>query len=201
MIKVIFWDFDGVLIDSNSIRELGFETALSEFPKNQVNQLLEYHRANGGLSRYVKFRYFFEEIRGEKISDDDINKWSIKFSEKVVNFLLNPDLLVDDTIDFVRNNQGRYKMHIVSGSDQNELRFICQKLEIAHLFDSIHGSPKPKIDSIKEIIELQGYMEDECVLVGDSLNDWEASQVNKIKFMPFNFKDDFLFSIDTMLLF
>jgi phosphoglycolate phosphatase-like HAD superfamily hydrolase len=181
-ISVIFWDFDGVLMDSNSIRDLGFETVLSEFPKSQVNQLLEFHKANGGLSRYVKFRYFFEEIRGEKISDDDINKWAIRFSEIGLKFLLNPGLLIDDTIDFVRKNQGRYKMHITSGSDQNELRFICQELEIAQFFESIHGSPKPKKEWVSELIELHGYNKEECVLVGDSINDWEAAQYNGIAF-------------------
>jgi phosphoglycolate phosphatase-like HAD superfamily hydrolase len=127
------------------------------FQIQEVSILLEFHRANGGLSRYVKFRYFFEEIRGEKISDDDINKWAIKFSQIVLKFLLNPGLLINETIDFVRNNQGRYKMHITSGSDQNELRFICQELEIAQFFDSIHGSPKPKKEWVKELIDMHKY--------------------------------------------
>ena len=64
MIRVIFWDFDGVILNSNKVRDKGFETVLSGFPKEEVDKLLKFHRQNGGLSRYVKFRYFFEEIKG-----------------------------------------------------------------------------------------------------------------------------------------
>lgn len=56
---VIFWDFDGVLMDPNSVRDIGFEQVLAKFPNTQVKQLFAFHRANGELSRYVKFRHFF----------------------------------------------------------------------------------------------------------------------------------------------
>ena len=67
--KVILWDFDGVLMNSNSVRDLGFEKVLAGYPVEEVKSLMKYHQANGGLSRYVKFRYFFEEIRKENVSD------------------------------------------------------------------------------------------------------------------------------------
>ena len=37
--KVILWDFDGVIINSNSIREAGFRSVLSEYPKAQIELL------------------------------------------------------------------------------------------------------------------------------------------------------------------
>lgn len=64
----IIWDFDGVIVESNHIREKGFRKVLESFPENQVEELLVFHNNNGGLSRYVKFRYFFENIRKEEIS-------------------------------------------------------------------------------------------------------------------------------------
>jgi HAD superfamily hydrolase (TIGR01549 family) len=186
MIKVIFWDFDGVLMDSNSIRDLGFESVLKEFPVAQVEQLLEYHRANGGLSRYVKFKYFFEVIQKTQISDKDIMVWAHRFSMIMKKSLVNPELLISETLDFVKNNQENYVMHITSGSDQEELRYLCRSLEIDHLFRSINGSPKPKKVWVNELIETYGYNIDECLLIGDSINDWEAAISNGIKFMAYN---------------
>lgn len=186
MIKVIFWDFDGVLMDSNAVRDLGFERVLSEFPKEQVDQLLAFHQANGGLSRYVKFRYFFEEIRKESVTDNEILIWAERFSLIMKELLVNPELLIEETLNFVKENQGKYIMHITSGSDQNELRFLCQSLGIDHLFTSIHGSPKPKKEWVKELIEMHGYKKEECVLIGDSYNDVEAAQYNSINFMAYN---------------
>lgn len=185
-IKVIFWDFDGVLMDSNAVRDLGFERVLGEYPKEQVNQLLAFHRANGGLSRYVKFRYFFEKIRREEISDDAILFWAEKFSLLMKELLVNPELLINETLNFVIENQGKYIMHITSGSDHEELRFLCEFLGVDRFFASIHGSPKPKKDWLNELIKTNFYRLNECVLIGDSFNDWEAASISKIHFIAYN---------------
>ena len=184
--KVIFWDFDGVLMDSNAIRDLGFARVLSEFPIEQVSELLKFHRANGGLSRYIKFRYFFENIREETVSDKELFVWTEQFSEIMKELLLNPSLLINDTLDFVKANQGNYEMHITSGSDQNELRFLCKSLGIDHLFTSIHGSPTPKKLLIQDLILLNGYSRTNCILIGDSMNDREAAAENEILFCAYN---------------
>lgn len=186
MIKVIFWDFDGVLIDSNAVRDLGFELVLADFNVDQVEQLLVFHRLNGGLSRYVKFRYFFEEILKVSITDDDILVLAERFSVIMKDLLVNPTLLITKTIEFAKENQGNYIMHITSGSDQKELRYLCKSMNIAHLFHSIHGSPKPKKQLVKELIDLNTYNPYECVLIGDSLNDFEAAKFNNVNFCAFN---------------
>lgn len=185
-IKVIFWDFDGVLMDSNAVRDLGFERVLSEFPKEQVDQLLAFHQANGGLSRYVKFRYFFEEIRKEPITDNEILVWAERFSLIMKELLVNPELLIEETLNFVKENQGKYIMYITSGSDQKELQFLCKEMKIDYLFKSIHGSPTSKTELVKAIIEACDYRREECVLIGDSINDWQAAKANGISFAEFN---------------
>jgi HAD superfamily hydrolase (TIGR01549 family) len=184
--KVIFWDFDGVVMDSNAVRDLGFERVLAEFPTEQVDQLLKYHQTNGGLSRYVKFRYFFEEIRKEQISEDEIRKWADRFSIIMRELLINPELLIRKTLSFILENQGKYSMHIVSGSDQEELRYLCKILGIEHFFLSIHGSPKPKKEWLKDLTQKHNYDLKNCVLIGDSVNDYEAALENRISFIPFN---------------
>lgn len=188
--KVIFWDFDGVLMDSNAIRDEGFKQVLAEFPKDEVDQLLIFHQMNGGLSRYVKFRYFFEEIRKEQISEEEILIWADRFSKIMKELLINSELLIDETLDFVKQNQGKCIMHITSGSDQEELRYLCKTLGIDKLFNSIHGSPKPKNDWVKELINLNNYKKQNCVLIGDSINDQTAAMSNRINFFPYKFVGD-----------
>lgn len=185
MIKVIFWDFDGVILASNEIRNKGFETVLKDFPKEEVDNLLSFHRQNGGLSRYVKFRYFFEEIKGEKISEEEINDWAAKFSVIMLNSLRDKSLLIRETNNFIQENYHNYQMHIVSGSDQTELRALCKSLEIDHFFNSIHGSPTPKNDLVKMIIEEHNYNPAYGILIGDSINDYQAAEVNDLYFQAF----------------
>jgi HAD superfamily hydrolase (TIGR01549 family) len=185
-IKIIFWDFDGVIMNSNSIRDIGFEEVLKDFPKDHVSKLMEYHRANGGLSRYVKFRYFFEVIRGESITDAEVDWWANQFSIIMRRLLVNDQLLIEYTMLFITENYRNYRMHITSGSDQEELVYICKELGIYSFFISIHGSPKPKKEWISELISSHSYNKGECVLIGDSINDWEASEYNQIKFLSYN---------------
>lgn len=139
--KQIIFDFDGVILDSMPVRDKGFGVVLSDYPRAEVDQLMDYHRNNGGLSRYVKFRYFFEEVRGETISDDQVQQLAEQFSVVMRNELTNPQLLIQETMDFVRGQQGKTPLHVASGSDQNELRYLSKELGIDSNFVSIHGSP------------------------------------------------------------
>lgn len=189
MSLIIFWDFDGVLMNSNAIRDKGFERVLDEYPKNEVDNLMNFHRSNGGLSRYVKFRYFFEKIRNESISEEEVLVWAKKFSEIMVSDLNNPDLLIEETMLFVKRNYKNISMHIVSGSDQTELRYLTKQLGIADYFKSIHGSPTPKNILVEELIMKNNYFDLECVLIGDSINDYQAAMKNNIYFVAYNNND------------
>ena len=185
-IKVILWDFDGVIMDSMKVRDFGFEEVLKEYPSPQVERLMQYHHENGGLSRYVKFNYFFNEIRGEKLNQDEINKWAAKFSEIMLKNLKNDALLIPEIIQFIKYNQKNYEMHIVSGSDQKELKEICKDLNIDNYFKSIHGSPTHKNILVEELLQKHNYNITECILIGDSINDYEAAINNKINFFAYN---------------
>ncbi len=184
--KVILWDFDGVLMNSNAIRDLGFETVLSSFPVDKVAQLMTYHKANGGLSRYAKFRYFFEEILKESVTDATIEKMAASFSIIMRKYLVNPDLLIKDSMNFVRLHHEKYAMHIVSGSDQQELRYFCQELGISIYFLSINGSPTSKKKLVMNLLNNFRYNKREVLLIGDSINDYDAAIENNIHFMGYN---------------
>ena len=189
-INTIFWDFDGVIHDSNMVREFGFLKVLEDFPKHQVDELIKYHRINGGLSRYVKFRYFYENIRGEQLSEYMLQLLFNQFSIIVKKLLKDKKLLIEATTSFIRKNYQNYFMHIVSGSDGNELLEICEYLDISRFFKTINGSPMAKIKIVENLIYQYDYDKSSCILIGDSINDWEAAFVNGIKFMAFNSSEE-----------
>lgn len=186
-VKIIFWDFDGVILNSNEVRDKGFEIVLKDFPQNQVNLLMQFHKENGGLSRYVKFRYFFESIRKEKCSNKKIETYAKLFSEIMLKELNNKDLLIKDSIDFIKKNKEKYVMHIVSGSDGVELNHLCKTLEISKFFKTINGSPTPKNDLVKNIIAKYNYSNKHCILIGDSINDYNAAIINEMSFFGYNY--------------
>jgi len=186
MIKNIFWDFDGVLMNSNAVRDKGFEMVLMEFPPEQVEKLMQFHRENGGWSRYVKFRHFFEEIRNESVSKEDIDRWASKFSEVMLKNLIKAELLIEETLSFVKRNHEKFNFHIVSGSDGNELRTICKGVDIEKYFITIQGSPTPKTKLVADILESNDYKPKESILIGDSKNDYDAAIDNGLFFKGYN---------------
>jgi phosphoglycolate phosphatase-like HAD superfamily hydrolase len=185
-IKNILWDFDGVILDSMKIRDIGFEQIFNSFDKDKVDLLLKYHRANGGLSRYVKIKYFFENILDISISEIEVLKYANEFSIIMREKLVDKKNLIQDSLSFIKKNKHQYNFHIVSGSDQEELRFLCKELKIANNFLSIHGSPTPKIELVKMVLNKERYNKKETCLIGDSINDFEAAKQNEISFMAYN---------------
>ncbi|MEV9528511.1 HAD family hydrolase [Aliarcobacter butzleri] len=185
-IKTIFWDFDGVILDSMPIRDFGFLKIFEEFDKELVDKLLEYHTLNGGLSRYVKIRYFYNILLKKDVSDEKVQELADKFSIIMKTELTNKKYLIKETVDFIEKNYQNYNFHIVSGSDEKELNYLCKELDLTQYFKTIEGSPTPKNDLVKKILEKYKYDPKECILIGDSINDYEAANVNGIKFYGYN---------------
>lgn len=186
MIKNVLWDFDGVILDSMKVRDWGFEEIFNLYPKEDVTKLLEFHRENGGLSRYVKIRYFYEVILGKSISEEEVIEYASKFSIIMREELVNPKYLIDDSLDFIKNNFSDYNFHIVSGSDQKELRFLIKELGIMKYFNTIHGSPTPKKILVNNLLKEHKYKLNETCLIGDSINDYDAAVCNEISFIGYN---------------
>lgn len=184
--KVIFWDFDGVIMNSMPIRDKGFIHLFKNYPDEQVKQLLDFHHQNGGLSRYVKIRYFYEQILGKSITDEEVQKLANEFSTIMRQELINPDLLIPETMEFIKRNYKQKRFHIVSGSDQNELRYLCEQLGINPYFISVHGSPTPKKLLLKELLQSHQYAPSECLMIGDAINDFDAANENLIPFAGYN---------------
>ncbi len=185
-IKTFFWDFDGVILDSMPIRDYGFAKIFEEFDKELVDKLLEYHTLNGGLSRYVKIRYFYNILLKKDVSDEKVQELADRFSTIMRAELTNKKYLIDETVEFIKANFQKYNFHIVSGSDEKELNYLCKELELSQYFKTIEGSPTHKNDLVKNILQKYSYNPKECILIGDSINDYEAANVNGIKFYGYN---------------
>ena len=186
MIKTILFDFDGVIMDSLSIKNDAFSYALRKYPKKKIEELIKYHQKNGGLSRYHKFSYFLKNIMQVKTKQDILDRMSEDFAWYVSENLFNKDLLISETVEFIRANKNDYSLHIVSGSDGEELRILCSYLNIDKYFISIVGSPTPKSELVAAIMAEYNYTQEETLLIGDSIHDCDAARANNIKFMGYN---------------
>lgn len=186
MIKNILFDFDGVILDSVPIRDYGFREVFKEFDNKLVKKLIKFHELNGGLSRYVKIRYFYNEVLGKEVSELEVQRYASSFSSIMRKELIQKKYLIKKTLKFISDNYKNYNLHIVSGSDEKELKFLCGELEITRYFCSINGSPIHKNELVKRVMVNNGYLPNETILIGDSVNDYEAAKYQRIDFYGFN---------------
>jgi HAD superfamily hydrolase (TIGR01549 family) len=186
MIRNILFDFDGVILDSMPIRDHGFKEIFKDFDDDLVNKLLEYHNQNGGLSRYVKIKYFYNKLLKQEISEEKIINYADKFSKIMRIELVDKRYLIAGTLKFIKESYRKYNLHIVSGSDEKELKYLCRELGIYSFFQSINGSPTHKNKLVEDVLVINKYMESETILIGDSINDYEAAKTNNLNFYGFN---------------
>ena len=186
MIKNIFWDFDGVIFDSMKIKSDGFMELFKEYDKLSLKRMEEYHYLHGGVSRFDKIRYFYNDILGKNINENEILDLADKFATIIEKKLFNRDNLITDSINFIEKNYKKYKFHIVSGAEHNELNQICNSFDLSKYFISIDGSPTKKDILIKNILENYSYNREECILIGDAITDYNASLKNTIGFYGYN---------------
>jgi len=186
MIKQILFDFDGVIVDSMSVRDYGFRTIMKGHEEKLIDAFIDYHRYNAGLSRYVKIRYFYEELLGKPISDEEVNALAYQFSIIMKEQLIDRSILISETVKFIESIYQKIPLHIVSGSDEKELNYLCDALGLLKYFVTIEGSPTPKNKLVSDIMNRCKYNSKETVLIGDSINDHEAAKKSYMYFVGFN---------------
>lgn len=190
MIKQILFDFDGVIIDSMDVRDEGFRMIASEVASDaEVASFLKYHRYNAGLSRFVKIKYLYEEMLHKTISEDDIQVLAKKFSLIMKKKLVDEKVIIKETITFIKSIYKDITLHIVSGSEEKELNYLCENLSLNSYFKTIEGSPTHKNELVKNIMEKYNYSPATTILIGDSINDYEAAKANNIGFYGYNNKN------------
>jgi len=175
-----------VLAETNRIRIDGFKELFgSEYPVEAVEQLVQYASMNGGLSRYLKIRYFFEQILNTAIEDARVTELATAYSNIVKDRVIAAPA-VHGSEEFLAAWQGRSTCAIISGSDEHELQEVCRARGIAGYFGTIMGSPRTKHENIVRLLDQMDWRAAECLFIGDSVNDKEAADEAGVPFLARN---------------
>ena len=178
----IIFDCDGVILDSNKIKTDAFIKLFDNYPKDKINQLVDYHKKYVGISRYKKILYFFNNIMKENISENNLNILARKFGKISLGGLKKSNLIPGllDILIFLKNN--KKKLFVVSGSDEKDLIKVLKFKKLYKYFNIIKGSPKNKKDNLMDI--LPNLLDRQrSVYIGDSEYDFITSKDLGIEFI------------------
>jgi len=186
MIKNILWDFDGVILDSMKVKCDGFIELFKNHDINDLKKIEQFHYENGGVSRFEKIKYFYNQILMIDITKDEIEKLANEFATIISKKLFDKNSLIKDSVNFIKENHQKYNFHIVSGAEHKELNKLCTFFELENYFITIDGSPTKKDILVKHVIEKYNYNKNETILIGDALTDYNAAKSNNIGFYGYN---------------
>ena len=181
MIKAIIFDVDGVIIESAEVKTKAFAMLFADYP-DKLPEIIAYHQKNAGISRYIKFRYFYEKILGQELSTQKEAELGERFSQIVVREILNAPF-TPGAIEFLSRNKDRYHFFIASGTPEQELQNIIAQRQLSHFFRGIYGTPKQKDDIIEDILDRYSFQKKEVVFIGDAESDRASAEKEGIFFI------------------
>ena len=86
-IKLIIFDFDGVLVESVELKGKAFEILFADESLSIRKQIVKYHLENGGVSRYDKIKYIYKNILNRSLTEEKYQELLKRFSEIVVDLV------------------------------------------------------------------------------------------------------------------
>ena len=184
--KSLIFDCDGVILNSNKIKTEAFRKILKKYNQNAVYEFINYHKNNGGISRYIKIKEFLKNILPKydvnaNFNEDELEVLLQNYSKQCKTSLFNAEVTKD--LSKLREASGNIPWLIVSGGDQNELREVFNKKGLTNYFNGgIFGSPDDKDDIIKREIS-NGLIKLPALMFGDSKLDHVAAESNNLDFL------------------
>lgn len=181
-IRAVVFDFDGVILESANIKTEAFLELFAAYPDQQA-AVLAFHLENLGVSRYVKFRYVYEELLARPYTPADEAHLGAEFSDIVMAKILACPF-VPGALALLAQLQGRgIPAFVASGTPQAELEHIVAERGLASYFGEVWGTPHQKADILRDLMARFGWQPRQVLMVGDGMSDYEAARAAATPFV------------------
>lgn len=181
MFRLVILDFDGIILESVSVKTDAFRTLFSFAPEH-IEEIVDFHIKNGGMSRFDKFRYIYKNILKEDLTPSKFTELSEKFSNLVFDAVIDAPF-VPGAMEFLERFYLSVPLYVVSATPEEELKDIIQKRGIAPYFRGIFGSPRKKTECIRDILSDTKTSAADVIFVGDAPNDLDAASAAHVRFI------------------
>jgi HAD superfamily hydrolase (TIGR01549 family) len=187
-ISLVVFDCDGVILDSVAVKTRAFGQIVEQHGAEAVSRMTEYHLAHGGVSRIRKFEWFYDEVLGRKITEDELQALSSKFRQLAFEGVMRSPT-VPGIMETLESLHGRLPMYVASGTPNDELLQVLDARNLTRYFKGVYGTPPGKTELLRCILEKEGVAPNETLMVGDSSTDMDAAQSCGARF--FGIGDEF----------
>jgi phosphoglycolate phosphatase-like HAD superfamily hydrolase len=181
MPEVLVFDFDGVILESADIKTRAFREMFAAHP-DWVEEIIAYHEANAGISRFLKFRHIYGHMLGRPLGPEEERVLGERFAALVIEEVVRCPF-VPGALELLQAYSGRRPLFVASGTPDDELRRIVAARNLAALFRGVYGAPKGKPAILEEILTMTGTPRASLLFVGDGWSDYEAAEAAGVGFI------------------
>ena len=171
MIRVIVFDFDGTLVDSNAIKREGFFRLAARYPKGAATMAAVIGTAGDRHSILSSFAGCMAAAGVRLNVDELVASYGAHVDAAVA---AAPEMQgASDLLVNVRN--AGLRLHLSSATPTASLLTILNTRGWTVLFSGMHGAPKSKIETLREICEAESASGEDILVVGDGIDDARAA--------------------------
>lgn len=172
MPKILVFDFDGVLVDSN---EMKYQAWLELFPENK-NFMREVLAVMYHNTRFTILRHVFQTqgISGEEM-EQKIQEYAAKYNAIVQQDILRLGL-IPGVYEALKTVSRKCRLYINSGTMEGPLRESVRDLGISHFFAEIFGAPRTKYENLARVMHQEQVSALDVVMIGDGEPDYQAAR-------------------------
>ena len=192
--EILFFDFDGVIVDSNKIKYDAFFEIWNSRLSNEIVQnslLLGGDRTNIIDRIYKSDDIFRNSGCGPKLY---VEAYSKIVHKKIIKVGISKDI-------FSFLEETKKTLFIISATPQKELINLCSDLKIDKYFSGIFGTPNSKKENFNVIFKSNNFKVEDTIFFGDMLSDQNAAKDMNIQFSPVFSKESDLLPVSINPLF
>lgn len=178
----IFFDFDGVLVESNAIKVDAFERLYAGYGPTILSRVMDYIEGKEGISRVEKIRHAHDVFLGIKLSDAELAILAGRYSRLVEDAVVACPW-VAGAREFLEAHHGRLPLFVVTGTPEDEIKRIVASRAMDHYFTEVRGSPLRKPVIVRDLLARHDLTATRSVFVGDAPFDHETAYQTGLRFI------------------
>lgn len=182
MIKIIVFDFDGVIVDSMPLKNQAFKGLFTEHT-HHIDAIADYLLGNEAAPRHEKFSHICKEILDVPFTQKKGDELSREFSDRVVKRIIESGP-VKGALRFFKGHKNM-GMYVVSNVPEKEIKHIIDCMDMQKHFKGVYGIPAKKEENIQKILKSECVDNGDVLYVGDTPEDMEIAGGLGVKFIGF----------------